>query len=182
MKVKKIAVVCCTGGSPRTVTGIREASSGAKPEDACAAILAEFPDGVRQCRFGCLGGGSCEAVCPRQAIHVNGDGCAVVEEAACVGCGRCVKTCPQHLIRLFPAYDDIRPLCSNREAGKAAKAVCPDSCIGCGICEKNCPEGAIHVEENRAVIDSETCVNCGMCAVKCPRGAIHDRRGIFAPA
>lgn len=146
---KMKAVVCCAGGT-----------KGAP------------------CRYGCFGDGKCAEVCRLKAITVE-NGVAHVNEEKCVGCGLCVKTCPQKIIRLFPAEDTIRPLCSNADPGKEARAVCDNSCIGCGICEKNCPAGAIHVTGNHAVIDTEKCLACGMCAVKCPRGVIHDHDGIF---
>ena len=63
--------------------------------------------------------------------------------------------------------------------GAVARKQCEVSCIGCGICEKTCTAGAIHVEDNCAVIDEEICLSCGMCSVKCPRHVIHDLRGVF---
>ena len=200
LRIKKKAVVCCTGGSEFRVSreeistlkqkALAEdapaASGGKAPGKAasskvnvCEKILEAFPDGVRACRYGCLGGGSCEAVCRLKAIHVSEEGIAEVDEEKCVGCGLCAKVCPQHLIRLFPEIDSIRPLCSNQDAGKDAAKICRDACIACGVCVRNCPSGAIEIVDRHAVIDTEKCISCGMCAVKCPRGVIHDRDGIM---
>ena len=183
-RIRKMkAVVCCTGESRIRPDRAELANVLKKDQNsaasACEKLLAAFPEGIRACAYGCLGGGSCEQVCRCHAIHISENGTARVDEEKCAGCGRCVKACPQHLIRLFPSEDSIRVLCSGRDPGKTARTVCGASCIGCGICEKNCPAGAIHVVDNCAQIDTSRYVSCGMCAVKCPRGVIHDRDGIF---
>ena len=59
------------------------------------------------------------------------------------------------------------------------REACVNSCIACGLCERNCPADAIHVIDNKAVIDSGKCICCGMCAVKCPRGVIRDSNGVM---
>ena len=174
-KMIRTAVVCCTGKSPR-LNGIDAMTVSM----GCKAVLKDYPAGVRTCRFACLGGGDCVSVCRMNAIHISKDGIAEIKPELCVGCGLCAKACPQKLIQIFPVEDNIRPLCSNADSGKAAKDVCPDSCIACRICEKKCPSAAIHVTENHAVIDTEKCNACGMCAVNCPRHVIHDMNGIFA--
>ena len=38
-----------------------------------------------------------------------------------------------------------------------------DTCTGCGSCLPYCPMGAIHIESQTAVIESDTCVECGVC-------------------
>ncbi|MDR3561707.1 MAG: aldo/keto reductase [Negativicutes bacterium] len=47
-----------------------------------------------------------------------------------------------------------------------------DQCKGCGNCEKFCPSDAIHVVDNRAVVDPERCLLCGYCVPHCPQFAI----------
>ncbi len=41
----------------------------------------------------CIGCGRCAAVCPRDAVHLEGD-VAVVDDEACIGCGECMTVCP----------------------------------------------------------------------------------------
>lgn len=50
------------------------------------------------CKFGCIGLGSCSRVCPRNAISIV-KGTAVVN-VFCDGCGLCVSKCPRNLIRI----------------------------------------------------------------------------------
>ena len=40
------------------------------------------------------------------------------------------------------------------------------------MCEKKCPNGAIHVEDNLAVIDYDKCTSCGTCVSVCPAKVI----------
>jgi heterodisulfide reductase subunit A2 len=48
----------------------------------------------------CAGCGVCAEVCPYQAISLNQDGVAVVNEALCKGCGTCVASCRSGAIQL----------------------------------------------------------------------------------
>ena len=131
------------------------------------------------CGYGCIGCAACVSVCPAEAIGINDNGVAEVDESLCLGCGSCVDACPQGIIRLHEAGCPIVVKCSNRDPGKTARTACAVSCIGCGICEKSCPSGAAKVEDNLSAIDEELCLSCGMCAVKCPRHAIYDLRGVL---
>ena len=97
----------------------------------------------------------------------------------CTTCNYCAKVCPQNLIKIHDCANYIVVKCSNKEKGAVARKQCEVSCIGCGICEKTCTAGAIHVEDNCAVIQEDICLSCGMCSVKCPRHVIHDLRGVF---
>ena len=173
-RIRKTAYVRCRGGSP-VPDGIDRASL---PRD-CKAILGLYPDGISICRYGCLGGGSCTDACHLAAISIEGYGPPVVDEDKCVGCGLCARACPQNIIDILISEYSIRPKCSNRDAGKAARETCSNSCIACGICVKVCPAAAIQIEDGKPVIDPDVCLGCGMCAVKCPRGVIRDRRGIM---
>lgn len=132
-----------------------------------AALLA---GGVKKCPYGCLGLGTCERVCPFDAIHVGEDGLARVDEDRCTGCGLCVKACPVHVITLVPVEELHNPtvLCSNPEPGKSVRAVCSAGCIGCRQCVKVCAVDAISMREDLAVIDPAKCVDCGACVEKCP--------------
>lgn len=131
------------------------------------------------CRYGCVGCGQCVEACKFDAIHINVNGVAEVDEAKCMACGKCVKICPREVIHIHEIANSIVIVCSNHDAGPVAKSKCSKSCIGCGICEKTCTAGAIKVVNALAGIKDELCLSCGMCAVKCPRGAISDTKGIL---
>lgn len=48
----------------------------------------------------CVACGTCENVCPREAIRVKNGVRAVVAPERCVGCGICAKECPATAIRV----------------------------------------------------------------------------------
>lgn len=173
---KYAAAVGCSGGELARRKIPREALTG-----DCRQALAEHPEGILECRWGCLGLGSCAAVCKLGAIKVGARGVAEVDRDKCVGCGLCVKACPQGIIRLVPREQNIVVGCSSRDSGPETRKACDAGCIACGICVKNCPLGAIRLEDNHPVIDESLCVSCGMCASKCPRGVIKDVYGILGP-
>ncbi len=140
--------------------------------------------GDKACAWGCLGLGSCERACPFDAIHVNGDGLAIVDRVKCRSCKKCVAACPRGLISMVPKGQDVLVACLNHDRGNKAKQVCPIACTACKICEKNCPSDAIHVvlsagngtrpgpADNLAVIDFAKCTQCGVCVEKCPQATI----------
>lgn len=173
---KYAAAVGCSGGELARRKIPREALTG-----DCRQALAEHPEGILECRWGCLGLGSCAAVCKLGAIKVGARGVAEVDRDKCVGCGLCVKACPQGIIRLVPREQNVVVGCSSRDSGPETRKACDAGCIACGICVKNCPMGAIRLEDNHPVIDESLCVSCGMCASKCPRGVIKDVYGILGP-
>lgn len=173
---KYAAAVGCSGGELARRKIPREVLTG-----DCRQALAEHPEGILECRWGCLGLGSCAAVCKLGAIKVGARGVAEVDRDKCVGCGLCVKACPQGIIRLVPREQNIVVGCSSRDSGPETRKACDARCIACGICVKNCPMGAIRLEDNHPVIDESLCVSCGMCASKCPRGVIKDVYGILGP-
>lgn len=171
---KRVAVVNCRGGN--RAARIVDAH---QIQGDCKQALAEHPEGILACAWGCVGMGSCIAACRLKAIHLNAYGTAEVDREKCVGCGLCVKACPKALIHMSTPEVTVQPQCSNRDKGAAARKRCAVSCIACRICEKNCPVDAITVIDNRAVLNEDLCIACGMCAVKCPRGVIVDFDGIL---
>ena len=98
----------------------------------------------QSCENGCIGCGICVSVCPFQAIVINENGVAQVDEAKCVACGKCVRECPKQVIHIHECANYIVVRCSNRQNGKEARQVCLASCIGCGICTSRCPAGISH--------------------------------------
>lgn len=173
-KPKKIAVVMCNGGSHAK----RNPDFDPTGLD-CVTALEKYPDGNSECKWGCLGLGTCISACKFGALFLNEAGVAQVDPAKCIGCGLCAKKCPRSLITMVLPENTISVRCNNRQPGAAARSICTVSCIACSLCVKNCPADAIHVIDNCAFIDQAKCMACGMCAVKCPRNTIHDSDGIF---
>ena len=134
-------------------------------KDCRSAVLAGI--NVTDCGYGCLGYGSCAAVCPQDAIRVE-NGVAMVNRKRCVGCGLCAKACPRGLIELVPVSKRVIVQCSNKDRGPTVKAVCSAGCIGCMLCTRQCEYDAIHVNANLAQVSYDKCVQCGKCAEKCP--------------
>ena len=126
---------------------------------------------VAECDYGCMGLGSCAAVCPNGAIRIV-NGVAVVNPAKCVACGLCVKTCPKGLIELVPEHNLVRVQCSNRDRGPQVKQVCSAGCIGCTLCVRQCESEAITVTNNLAHVNYANCTQCGKCVEKCPAKVI----------
>lgn len=162
---RRVAFVRCGGScehtsAKNTYIGIRDCRA--------AALAGMHP---WKCDYGCMGYGSCAAVCPENAISIV-DGVAVVNKEKCIGCGLCAKACPKNLIELVPYEQHVFVRCRNTDKGKDVKAACDVGCIGCRLCTKQCESGAVTVDNNLAHIDPSLCTNCGKCAEKCPQGTI----------
>ncbi len=159
--------------------------------DSCAAAE-KIAGGGKACVYGCLGLGTCKAVCPVNAIIIDEDHRRVVNRDKCTGCGLCVEACPRHLIEIVPRKQIVLVKCSNKDKGSVAKKICSVSCIACKKCEKACEYDAIHVRQNRAWIDYDKCTQCGKCVEVCPTTAVvrvtairdkktRERTGEFTP-
>lgn len=141
--------------------------------DCSAANLLQ--GGPKACKNGCIGFGSCVKVCPFDAIHMGENGLPVVDGKRCTGCGNCVKECPKHVIELMPESIKSIVVCNSHLRGAEVRKQCSSACIGCSLCVKSCPHGAIHMENNLAVVDPGICnQKCSeaVCTQKCPTGAI----------
>ncbi len=164
-RVRRVAAIRCHGSRTSlkqySYSGIRSCRLGAL-----------YSGGDSMCRFSCLGFGDCVAVCPFEAIAIDGRDTPNVDRARCTGCGNCVKACPKELIILVPVNRLPHIACNTCEKGKTVRQICSIGCITCGMCVKVCPEQAISMQDNRPVIDYEKCTNCGACIDKCPRKII----------
>ena len=165
--VRNVAVVHCTG------CGANIKKYEYIGVDDCVAAARLPGGGPMGCDYGCLGMGSCEKVCPFDAIHVI-DGVAKVDEDKCKACNQCVDICPRHIIALEPykTKKHVSIPCSSKDKGPAVTKVCTNGCIGCSLCAKSCPKEAITMVDNLAHIDYDKCIGCGICAQKCPRKLI----------
>ena len=161
------AHVLCQGG--------KSAKLAAKYEgvhDCAAAKL--VGGGPNECKFGCLGFGTCVAACPFDALHMGENGLPVVDTYACTGCGKCQETCPQGVMTLLPVTAPVAVHCQSHAKGPAARKACPNACLGCGLCMRNCPHGAIKIENFLAVVDPAIGCTEKTCLAKCPTGAIRE--------
>ena len=145
--VKKVAFVKCNGTCEQAsnkyeYTGIM----------TCKDAVYVSGNGPKSCDYGCLGLGSCVAVCDRNAINIV-DGIAVVDKEKCLACGKCVSACPKGLIEIIPYDSQYHVACSSKDKGKDVKLACKTGCIGCKLCERNCQSGAVTVNDNIASID-----------------------------
>ena len=139
--------------------------------DCVAASLVN--SGTKACQYACLGLGTCERVCPFDAIHVDPvKKIAVVDEEKCQACKKCVAACPQHVLVMRPAERAVSVGCHNPEKGMALKEKCDRACVACEACVKACPFGAIQMENGVPVTDYELCVGCMACVDACPTGAM----------
>lgn len=129
--VKQIAAVRCTGcGADHTKYNYQGVND-------CLAASRLPGGGPLGCDFGCLGMGTCEKVCPFDAIHVS-NGVAVVDEEKCKACSKCVDACPRHLIALEPykTKKHVAIPCSSKAKGPVVTKVCSNGCSGCSLCAK----------------------------------------------
>ena len=127
--------------------------------------------GPKDCRFGCLGFGTCKEYCKFDAISVI-DGLAIIDEEKCVMRGKCIEVCPKSIIHIKPANKEVVVECSSEDFGKAVREKCSVGCIGCGLCKKACLFGAIELENKIAKINYVKCVECMECVRKCPTKVI----------
>jgi len=166
IKKKKVARVLCAGGKKNA----KEKFSYYGIKDCQAAML--VAGGNLLCKYGCLGFGSCVAVCPFGAIKMDENSLPVIDAEKCTGCGKCVDACPKGLIQLLPLSQKFLVACSSQDKGATVVKSCSVGCIGCQKCVKVCPTDAISVENFLARIDAEKCNNCGKCVEVCPKGII----------
>lgn len=139
-------------------------------KDCKEAVIAQ--GGHKSCNYACLGFGTCERVCPFDAIHVTEDNIARVDPDKCTACGKCIEACPKLVIDLVPASKGVHVDCNSKDKGKEVKSNCKVGCIGCKVCVKNCPEETIGFEDNLAKIHYDKCTECMVCVEKCPTKAI----------
>ena len=99
-----VAVVCCSGGNQASDKFDYIGNPG------CINQMV-YQGGRKLCATACLGGGSCAAVCPVDAISVKEDGIAHVRREVCLSCGACINTCPKNCITRIPASAKVYIAC-----------------------------------------------------------------------
>ena len=164
---KKCAVVRC-GGDKNQVA--RTVNYNGVLDCASASLV---PGGPKGCRYGCIGMGSCAAVCPFGAIEIINN-LALVHAELCVGCGKCAAACPRGVIELVPVESRVHVYCNSPEKGPEKRKNCKVSCLGCRKCEKTLPE-KFKVEGFLARVRYEATelpTPEDIETVKCPTGAL----------
>ncbi len=81
---------------PREETDIKYLYEGISDCRAASLLFG----GMKECRIGCLGLGTCVAACPFDALEMGEDSLPKVDEEKCTGCGTCERVCPKHIITL----------------------------------------------------------------------------------
>ncbi len=137
----------------------------------CNAVHMFF-EGDKECKYGCLGLGSCMKVCPTDAIYYDDEGLVRVDRDKCIGCEQCVNVCPTGVIKMVPYSADYIVACNSNDKGAAVRKYCKVGCIGCKICEKKSPEGGFKVEDFLAHIDYSQDGDRSAAAKACPAKCI----------
>jgi Na+-translocating ferredoxin:NAD+ oxidoreductase RNF subunit RnfB len=156
------AVVRCKGGT-------REAKERFIYDgiaDCRAATM--VGNGAKTCADGCLGLGSCVRACPYDALTIDANGVAVVNQDRCNGCGLCVPACPRGVIELIPRIHKIFVGCNNHDAGVRVLQYCTVGCTACSVCVAATPSGAISMQNNLPRLDYTRGDNFIPAAHKCP--------------
>ncbi|CCO24731.1 FAD-dependent oxidoreductase [Maridesulfovibrio hydrothermalis] len=83
----------CTGGKRAEELFNYEGAGDCRAQ----ALLYE---GSKTCPEGCLGLGTCVAVCPFDAIDMGPEGLPVVDPLACRACRKCVEACPRGVLSI----------------------------------------------------------------------------------
>lgn len=98
--------------------------------DCRAAAL--INGGMKVCRIGCLGLGTCAHACPFDAIIMGPEGLPVVDEIKCTGCGTCERVCPKNIITLSSVTRRIIHEYTTDDCTTPCQRACP---AGIDICE-----------------------------------------------
>ncbi len=163
---RRVTQVHCRGGCKTAVYKFDYAGL-----HDCNAAYAMF-EGFKQCRFGCLGEGSCIAVCPVEAIGRDSEGLVWVDKYKCVACGLCVDVCPTGVMQWVPNNADYIVACNSTDKGAAVRKYCSVGCIACKLCERKSPEGGYKVDNFLARIDYTATGERTNGAKACPTGCI----------
>ena len=174
----RIAQVKCAGTNSKAIKSYEY--HGVNDCNAATALLG----GPKVCQYGCIGFGTCVKNCPFDAMEMSPEGLPIINKNKCTGCGKCETVCPKSVITMIPIDSHVRVNCNSKDKGAVAKKACSIACIGCHLCAKNCEYGAVKIENNLAIVDSNICMEkCSnaTCLAKCPTKAIRPAVGGILP-
>jgi Na+-translocating ferredoxin:NAD+ oxidoreductase subunit B len=159
---KMVAQVHCRGNKDTSTYTFNY-----KGLDDCNAMQAMY-QGDKDCKYGCLAGGSCIKVCPVDAICSDEKNRIWVNKDICISCEKCVDVCPTGVMQMIPYNADVIVACNSLDKGGKVKKYCSVGCIGCKICEKKSVEGGFIVENFLATINYEKTGERNAAAQACP--------------
>ncbi|MCG8532758.1 MAG: RnfABCDGE type electron transport complex subunit B, partial [Desulfovibrionales bacterium] len=81
--------------------------------------------GMKTCRIGCLGLGTCVTACKFGALSIGESGLPEVDQTKCTGCGACEKICPKNIIRLTSVTRRIMREYTTEECITPCQRACP---------------------------------------------------------
>jgi len=90
----------------------------------CRAAALLF-GGMKVCRIGCLGLGTCVKACMFGALSIGKDGLPKVDQEKCTGCGACERVCPKNIIRLTSVTRRIMREYTIEECITPCQRACP---------------------------------------------------------
>jgi Na+-translocating ferredoxin:NAD+ oxidoreductase subunit B len=149
-KRRMVAFVHCRGDDQRA-----EKAFAYQGLSDCNAVYALFK-GDKQCKYGCLGLGSCVRECPVDAISYTKGGLVRVDPDLCISCEKCVAVCPTGVIRMIPDDADVAVACNSTDKGGVVRKYCTVGCLGCRLCNKKSPDGGFEINDFLAKIDYDT--------------------------
>jgi len=173
-----VCVSLCQGGS-----GVAKPTAEYVGIHDCWAAIQAYV-GPKQCKYSCLGLGSCIAYCDFGAMSIE-NGLIKIDEDRCTGCAACIPACPTGVLSMQPKRENrFFIACNSHDKANIAKKMCDAACIACQKCVKVCEEDAIIIEDNLAKIIQEKCTECGKCVEVCPVNVNciilkHDEGGTF---
>ncbi len=85
----------------------------------------------------------------------------------CCCCGCCCQVLKYIKKHPVPAELVASPFIAHLDA---------DLCTGCCLCIDRCQMDAIHMENEKAVLDIAKCIGCGLCVTACSTDALHLQR------
>ncbi len=155
-KVGLVATVHCHGG-----IRAKDRFEYKGLSDCRTAVLGM--GGPKECKYACVGLGTCVEACPFDAIKINKDNLAEIDTQKCVGCKKCVAVCPRNIISMVSRDKKVYIKCGSHDKGPQVVKICKAGCISCLKCVKECPVEAITMVDNLPQIDYEKCINCMKC-------------------
>ncbi len=124
----------------------------------------------------CNGCGTCQKLCPVDAINGEKKELHVIDDARCIECGTCGRICPQQAVQ-----DGFGIVCETiKRSGWEKPVFDRKKCMSCMICIDACPVSCLSLSEAVAkdphgypyLEKEKLCLGCGFCAYECPVDAV----------